>query len=64
MLQGYWDGSFKDNGKSGGGVVIKGVDRENWMTIRKIAIPLKVGTAMAAEIAGVCVLTGILHLIF
>ena len=33
------------------------------MTISKIAIPLKVGAAMAAEIAGVCVLTGIIDLI-
>ena len=34
------------------------------MTIRKIAIPLKVGAAMAPEIAGVCVLTSVLDLIF
>ena len=33
------------------------------MTNSKIAIPLKVGAAMAAEIAGVCVLTSILDLI-
>ena len=59
-LKGYWDGSFKDNGKSGCGVVIKGVDRERWVAISKIAVPLKVGSAMAAEVAGVCVLTGIL----
>ena len=26
--KGYWDGGFKDNGKSGCGGVIKGVDRE------------------------------------
>ena len=30
----------------------------------KIAVPLKDGTAMAAEVAGVCVLTGIIDLIF
>ena len=34
------------------------------MTIRRISVPLKVGTAMAAEVAGVCVLTGIFHLVF
>ena len=45
-------------------MVIKRVDREKWVTIGKIAIPLKVGTDMAAEIAGVCVPTGILDLIF
>ena len=39
------------------------VDREKSVTISKIAIPLKVGAAMAAEIAGVRVLTGILDLI-
>ena len=34
------------------------------MIISKIAVPLKVGTAVAAEVEGVCVLTGILDLIF
>ena len=38
--------------------------RERWVTIRKIAVPLKVGTAMAAEVVGVCVLTGICDLVF
>ena len=56
--------SFRDNGKSGCGVVIKGDDRERWVVIGKIAVHPKVGTAMAAEVAGVCVLTGILDLIF
>ena len=55
-----WDGSCKDNGKGGCGVVIKGVHRERWVTISKIAVPLEVGTAMAAEVAGVCMLTGII----
>ena len=63
-MKGYWDGSFKDNGRSGCGVVIKGFNRERWVTITKIAIPLKVGTAMAAEVAGVCVLKSIFDLIF
>ena len=62
-IRGFWNGSFKDNGRSGCGIVIKGVDREKWMTISNIAIPLKVGAAMAAEIAGVCALTGIIDLI-
>ena len=34
------------------------------MTISKIADRLKVGTAMAAEVAGVCVFASILYLIF
>ena len=40
------------------------VDREKRGTISKIAIPLNVGTAMAAEIAGVCVVRGFFDLIF
>ena len=60
----FWDGSCKDNEKSGCGVVIKGVDRERWVTISRIAVLLKVGTAMAAEMMGVCVLTGIWDLVF
>ena len=46
-------------GKSGCGVVIKGVDKGRWVTISKIAILLKVDKAMATEIAGVCVLTAL-----
>ena len=34
------------------------------VTISRIAVPLRVGTAMAAEVAGVCLLTGILDLGF
>ena len=49
-VKGFWDGSSKDNGKSGCGVVIKGFDRDRWVTIGKIALPLKVSTAMAAEV--------------
>ena len=63
-IRGFFDGSFKDNGRSGCGRVIKGVDRETWVTISKIAIPWKVGAAMAAaEIVGVCVLTNVFDLI-
>ena len=63
-VTGYWDDSFKDNGKSRCGVVIKGVNRDRWVTTSRIAIPSKVGTAMEAVISGVCVLTGILDPIF
>ena len=45
-------------------MVIKGCDKERWVTISRIAVLLKVGTAMAAEVAGVFVLTGILDLVF
>ena len=62
-MKGFWDGSSKDNGKSGCGVVIKGVHRDR-LTISRIALLLKVGTAMAAEVMGVCVLTEILDLVF
>ena len=55
-MKGFWDGSSKDNSKSGFGVAIKRVDRSRWVTISEIAVPLKDGTAMAAEVAGVCVL--------
>ena len=44
--------------------MIKGVDRERWVTISRIAVPLKIGTAMAAEMTCVFVLTGILDLVF
>ena len=44
-------------------MVIKGVDRGRWVTISRVAVPLKVGAAVAAEVAGVCVLTGILDLV-
>ena len=33
----FWNGSFRDNGRSGCGTVIKGVDREKWVTMSKIA---------------------------
>ena len=47
----FWDGSFNGNGRE-------------WWTIVKCANPLKVGTAMAAENVGVCVLTGVFDLTF
>ena len=62
-VRGFWDGSCKVNGRSGSGLVIKGVDRNKWLTISKIAVPLGIGTAMAPEVVGVCVLTGIVDLV-
>ena len=63
-IRGFWDGSLKDDGRSGCGIVIKGVDSEKRVTICKIAVPLKVGAALAAEVIGICVLTSVLDLIF
>ena len=62
-VKGFWDGSCKDNGKKRCGAVIKGVDRERWITISRFADRLKVGTAIAAEMMCVCVLTGLLDLV-
>ena len=45
-------------------MVNKGGDRERCLTISKIVILQRVGTAMAAENAGVFVLSGICVLIF
>ena len=54
----FWDGSCKGNGRSGCGVIVAGVDRGKSVTISKIALPLKVCTAMAA-----CLLMSVLNLI-
>ena len=43
--------------------MIKGVDRQKWVTVSKIAVPLKVGAAMAAEVFGVCVLRSVRDLV-
>ena len=32
-VKGFWDGSSKNNGRSGCGVVIEGVDKDKWVTI-------------------------------
>ena len=45
-------------------MVVKGVDKENWVTIRKIALRLRECTAMAAEMTGVCLLMGVIDLIW
>ena len=63
-MKSFWDGSAKDSGKAVCGVVIKGVDKDRWVTISRIAVPLKAGAAMAAEVTGVWVLTEILDLVF
>ena len=62
-VRGFWDGSSKIDGRSGCGVVIKGVDKDKWISISKIAGPSRMCTAMAAEVVDVCVLTGILDLV-
>ena len=59
-LRRIWDGSTKTNGRIGCGVVIPGVDSDTWITINKIAVFSRMCTAMAAEVVGVCVLTGIM----
>ena len=35
----WWDGSTKSDGRSGCGVVKKGVDRGRWVTVSEIAVP-------------------------
>ena len=61
-MRGFWTAARRQTG-SGCGVVIKGVDRDKWITISKIAVLLKVCTAMAADVVGARVLTGILDLV-
>ena len=56
-VRGLWDGSKKTDGRSGCEVVIKGVDRDKWITVSKIAVPLKTCAAMIAVVTGVDVLT-------
>ena len=50
----------QDNSKSG----CQGVDRDKRVKISNFAVLLRVGTAMAAEVMGPCVLTEILDLVF
>ena len=56
------DGSNNRYGSSGCGIVVKAGDREKWITISKVAVPLKACTAMATEITGCCVWTDFLDL--
>ena len=62
-MRGFWDGGSKINSRICCGVVIKGIDRNNWITISKVAVPLVIGTTVAPEAVGVCVLTGILDFV-
>ena len=40
------------------------VDRESWITISKVAVPLVLCIAMAAEVTGACILADVLDLTF
>ena len=62
-VKGFWDGSCKEDGRSGCGVVLKGVDKDKRVKISKITVPLTECTAMAAEMRGVCLFMGVLSLI-
>ena len=57
------DGSKKEDGRSGCGVLIKAVDTERWITISRMAIPLKACTAMVAELTRTSVWTEVLDLL-
>ena len=50
--------------RSGCGAVSKGCAREERVTTTENAVPSKIRTAKTAEMMGVCVLTGILDLMF
>ena len=53
-IRGWWDGSTKSDGRSGCGVVIKGVDRGRWVTVTEIAVPSTmhaINKARAGEVA-------------
>ena len=56
QLQGQWDKWVRCGHQW--------IDRERWVSISRSAVPLKVGTAMGAQMIEVCVLTRILDLIF
>ena len=53
----YWDGSRNENGNSGCGIVITAIDREKLDHTQENVCPVKVSTAMEAEVAGVTILT-------
>ena len=44
--------------------MIEAVGRGNWITASEMSFLLKVSTAMAAEVAGACILTEVLDLMF
>ena len=57
-VRGCWDG-----GKTDGGRCQSRPQDEKWITIRKIAVPLKACSAMGGEIAGTSLSTGVLGLL-
>ena len=54
----------KKGGGSGCGVVSKVDDREKWITVSNISVPLEIDTAMAAEVASAHIQTEVLDLVF
>ena len=50
-MQGFWGGSNKRDGISGCGIEMKGADRDKWIAISKIAVPLGMRSALSAEVA-------------
>ena len=58
-MRGFWDGGKKKDGSSGCGIVIKGVDRKKWITIRKIAVALAVCSALSARCYVFCLLLSV-----
>ena len=63
-ISGWWDGSAKNDGRSGCGIVIKGADTGGWVTISEIAVPFeKERSALVTAIVGVNILTEVFDLI-
>ena len=63
-VRGFWGGSNKRDGTSGCGIEIKGADRDKWITISMVAVPLGMRSALSAEVVGACILADVLGLIF
>ena len=62
-VRGFGDGNTKTDCVGCCGVVIKGVDKNKWITISKIVVCLRMCTAMATEVVGVSVLIEILDFV-
>ena len=62
-VRGFLEGSQKKDGRSGCGVLIKGVDSDKWITTSNFAVLLRTCAAMAAENVGAGVLTDVLDLL-
>ena len=61
----FWDSSKKKKGRCRW---LRNCDqrsrqKKKWITIRKIAVPLEVCSGLSAEVAGACIMTGILNLV-